>query len=119
MASRKTISSISPTRLRTQPAMPSIRKLAADQIDDGRKGMHKVFVESKTIALADFNAHWPAPDLALPPKAVVEPFIQILADKGIHPLEKSLRLLCDKTRSAFLPLDNALHQAITQQRYRF
>jgi hypothetical protein len=87
------------------PVNRTARKLVADQIDDGRKGMHRIFVESKVITLADFNAHWPAPDLTAPPKAVVEAFIQVLADKGIHPLDKSLKLLCDKTRAAFLPLD--------------
>ncbi len=34
----------------------------------------------------------------------MEPFIQILADKGILPVDKSLKVLCDKSRLAFLPL---------------
>ena len=44
--------------------------------------------------------------LSAPPTDVIEPFIQVLADKGILPVDKSLKLLCDKTRVAFLPLEN-------------
>ena len=36
--------------------------------------------------------------------SVIEPFIQVLADKGILPVEKSLKLLSDKSRFAYLPL---------------
>ena len=43
--------------------------------------------------------------MAAPPNGVVEPFIQVLADKGIQPVDKSLKVLTDKTRIAYLPLD--------------
>ena len=36
---------------------------------------------------------------------VAEPFIQMLGDKGLFPVEKSLKLLADKSRAAFLPFD--------------
>jgi hypothetical protein len=72
-------------------------------IDDGRKTMHKLFVESKLVTAADFNACWPAPNFSLP-ATLAEPFIQSLSDKGAYPIEKSLRLLCDKSRAAYLPL---------------
>jgi hypothetical protein len=35
----------------------------------------------------------------------VEPFVQILSDKGILSVEKALKLLSDKSRTAFLPLE--------------
>jgi len=66
--------------------------------------MQKVFVESKLISSGDFDLYWSTPDLTAPPNGVVEPFIQILADKGILPVDKSLKALTDKTRIAFLPL---------------
>jgi len=78
---------------------------AAEEIDDGRKAMHKIFVESKLIAAGDFDLCWRAPELSLSPPDVVEPFIQTLNEKGIILIEKSLKLLSDKSRSAFLPLD--------------
>ena len=46
------------------------------------------------------------PDPVAPPGGVVEPFIQILADKGVLPVDKSLKMLCDKSRFAFLPLNS-------------
>ena len=71
--------------------------------------MHKIFVESKIITAGDFDLCWATPDLSAPPNGVIEPFIQILADKGILPVEKSLKLLCDKSRLAYLPLDRVRH----------
>lgn len=74
-------------------------------VDDGRKSLHKVFVESKIISAGDFELCYPVVDLTTRPTDVVEPFIQKLQDKGLLPLEKSLKLLSDKARMAFLPLD--------------
>jgi hypothetical protein len=73
--------------------------------DDGRAAMQKLFIDAKFITPADFDACWPGPDLYDPPASVMTPFIQILADRGISPLEKSLRLLSEKARLGFLPLD--------------
>ena len=67
--------------------------------------MHKIFVENKIIASGDFDLCWIAPDLSTAPAGINEPFIQILADKGILSVEKSLKLLTDKSRVAFLPLE--------------
>jgi hypothetical protein len=75
------------------------------EIEDGRRLMHKLFVDSKVITVGDFDLCWPQPDLSTPPQAVVEPFIQGLADKGILPIEKSLKMLSDKSRFAYLPLN--------------
>ena len=80
-------------------------KAIPTDVEDGRKSMQKVFVEGKIVTAADFDLCWPGMDLSQPPNGVIEPFIQILSDKGIHPVDKSIKLLTDKTRIAYLPLD--------------
>ena len=67
--------------------------------------MHKFFVESKLITEGDFQACWPTPDLTAPPTKTVDPFIQNLAERQIMPLDKSLKLLADRSRLAYIPLD--------------
>src|SRR5258708_5117383 len=79
-------------------------KAPMGEIDDGRRTMHKIFVDSKVITSGDFDLCWASHDMSVPPEGVVEPFIQILAERGLVPVEKALKLLCDKSRSAFLPL---------------
>jgi hypothetical protein len=74
------------------------------EVEDGRRSMYKVFVESKTITAGDFDLCWPTPNLNIPPTAVVEPFVEVLGEKGILPVETSLKMLSDKTRFAYLPL---------------
>jgi hypothetical protein len=74
------------------------------EVEDGRRSMYKLFVDNKAITTGDFDLCWPKPDLLAPPLAVVEPFIQVLDDRGIMPVEKSLKLLSDKSRCAYLPL---------------
>lgn len=74
-------------------------------VEDGRKQLHKIFVEGKIIAAADFDLCWPTPNLTTPPTDVVDPFIQVIADKGLMVVDSSLKLLCDRTRVAYLPLD--------------
>ena len=81
-------------------------KAVAAEIEDGRRSMHKLFVESKVITAGDFDLCWSTPDPTRPPGGVLEPFIQVLADKGILPVSKSLEVLCDKSRLAFLPLNS-------------
>jgi hypothetical protein len=83
----------------------TIRKTPQGDIDDGRAMMHKFFVEAKVISAGDFDLCWTTPDLSQPPTGVNDPFIQVLADKGIVPSEKSLKILVEKARLAFLPLD--------------
>jgi len=75
------------------------------EVEDGRRSMYKLFVDSKLITAGDFDLCWPKPDLSRPPVAVVEPFIQVLADKGILQSEKSLKVLSDKSRLAYLALN--------------
>jgi len=86
----------------TRPTAPGAAKSAArvqtGPIEDGRKSMQKVFVDSKIITSADFDLYWSTPDLNAPLTGVIEPFIQLLADKGVLPVEKALKVLADKTR---------------------
>jgi len=74
-------------------------------IDDGREGMQKIFVGGKHIAAADFDLCWTTPDPMSSPGDVIDPFIQMLSDKSILPLEKSLRLITDKCRIGLIPLE--------------
>ena len=87
-------------------AQKTAGRAAPADIEDGRRSMHKLFVESKIITAGDFDLCWATPDPVMPPGGVVEPFIQILADKGVLPVEKSLKMLCDKSRFAYLPINS-------------
>jgi tetratricopeptide (TPR) repeat protein len=78
---------------------------APSEVDDGKLAMQKIFVDGKLISTVDFSTLWHTPDLHDPPGMVTEPFIQLLADKGLVPLDKSLKLVCERSRLGFLPLD--------------
>jgi tetratricopeptide (TPR) repeat protein len=80
------------------------RPVGATEIDDGRKNMHRLFVDSKMITAGDFELCWPKADAPVPASTTVEPFIGVLADKGLFDIEKALKVLSDKSRCAFLPL---------------
>lgn len=80
-------------------------KVSADKVDDGRQAMHKIFVEGKIITAGDFDLSWVAPDLSRKPDAVSEPFILLLAQKDILKTEKALKILSDKSRVGFIPLE--------------
>src|SRR5215212_2414005 len=93
-----------------QPTEASLNKVGSPRaiptdIDDGRVTMHKLFVDSRLISQGDFDLCWQTPNLRLPPGRPLEPFIQLLADKGTLPLEKSLRLISEKARLGYLPLE--------------
>jgi len=77
----------------------------ATEIEDGHKTMHKIFVDTKVISAGDFDLCWRATDLTSAVSDVIEPFIHTLAEKNLLPVEKSLKLLSDKSRTAYLPLD--------------
>ncbi len=85
-------------------ASKSAIKGLPSEIDDGRRSLLKVFVDSKVITQGDFDLCWPRVDVSARQTAVVDPFIQVLAEKGIMPVEKSLQLLSDKSRLAYVPL---------------
>lgn len=82
---------------------PGVR--SSGSVDDGRKQMYKIFVEGKIIAASDFDLCWPTPDLSAIPMDVAEPFIQVISDKGLMVADASLKLLSDRTRVAYLPLE--------------
>jgi hypothetical protein len=93
-------------------AAAALRKTVDDhplpvaEIDDGKQPMQKIFLESRLITQGDFNACWPPPPApADRPKQPYLPFVQLLADKQVLPIERSLRLLCEKTRLGFLPIE--------------
>ncbi len=80
-------------------------RAAQVEIEDGQKMMRKIFVESKVISAGDFDMCWRTPDLTAAQPDVAEPFIQVLNDKGLFPVDKSVKLIADKSRTAFLPFD--------------
>jgi tetratricopeptide (TPR) repeat protein len=95
---------------RVQPTEASLngaagKKHVPTDVDDGKATMHKLFVDSKLISQGDFDLSWQTPNLHLPPGRPIEPFVQLLADRGAVPLEKSLKLLSERARLGFLPLD--------------
>jgi tetratricopeptide (TPR) repeat protein len=75
------------------------------EVDDGRKMLYKIYVDTKLITAGDFDLCWRNVDLSMPPTDVIEPFISTLHEKGVFLIEKSLRLLSDKARTAYLPLE--------------
>jgi len=80
-----------------------LEKNGTTKVEDGRQSVYKLFVESKIITAGDFDLCWVSGDSVA--KGIVDPFVQVLADKGILPIEKSLKIMSDKSRAAFLPLD--------------
>ena len=95
----------SPVASATDTTIRRRKAAAAGALDDGRQAMHKVFVDGKHITAADFDLCWATPDAMLAPGDVIDPFIQLLSDKSILPMEKSLRILVDKCRVGLIPLD--------------
>ena len=99
---------VEPAALTQQPDAARMRRkthTAAAEVDDGQTVMRKIFAESRVISAGDFDLCWHLPDMVTPPADVVEPFIQTLNDKKIVPVEQSLKLLADKSRAGFLPLE--------------
>jgi tetratricopeptide (TPR) repeat protein len=87
-----------------RPVEKKSRAVTAE-IEDGRAMMRKIFVDTKTISAGDFDLCWRAADLTTAPADVVEPFVQIMHEKGILLVDKALKLLSDKSRMAYLPLE--------------
>ena len=81
------------------------RTAASEEVDDGRKSMYKIFVESKIITAGDFDLCWRNVDLTRRRRMWWSRSSRRLHEKGIFLIDKSLRLLSDKSRVAYLPLD--------------
>jgi len=75
-------------------------------MDDGRRMMQKFFVDTKVISAGDFDQCWPRVDPAATPVQVQESFVGLLHDKGILVIEKSLKIIADKSRCAFFTLSS-------------
>jgi tetratricopeptide (TPR) repeat protein len=75
------------------------------EMDDGRNMMRKIYVDSRLISAGDFDLCWRVEDLTVSPTDVVAPFIHTLNEKGLFTTDASLKLLSDKSRTAFLPLE--------------
>jgi tetratricopeptide (TPR) repeat protein len=83
----------------------NLRAPTRAEVEDGRKNMFKIFVDSKQVSEGDFDLCWRIPEMGVPAREIQEPFIQTLSEKtGFH-VERSLKLLADKSRSAFIPLE--------------
>jgi hypothetical protein len=74
-------------------------------VDDGKKQMQELFVETKNITAHEFEALWPKVNYRDAVRVPNEPFISTLSERGIVPIEKSLKLICEKTRLPFLPVE--------------
>lgn len=87
------------------PKVGTIQTHAATaHLDDGANAMRKLFVEGNHISDSEFDLCWPDVE-ALDHGTISTPFIQSLLDKNMMPLEKALRLLVDKCRLGYLPLE--------------
>ena len=80
-------------------------KAAPTEIDDGRAAMRKIFVEGKHVSAAGFDSCWPQPNPGHPAGQVAEPFIQTLAHQHRIQLEISLKVICERARISYLPID--------------
>ena len=100
---------VEPVALAAPSGETKLRKKAraseAVELNDGRQAMQKIFADSKLISAGDFDLCWRTPDLTVAPPDVCEPFIHALHEKNLFQVEKSLKLLSDKSRTAFIPLD--------------
>jgi tetratricopeptide (TPR) repeat protein len=91
--------------VRPSPGQPTESARQSDEVDDGRLTMEKIFVDGRLLSVTDFNACWKVPKPSDPPGTLQDPFIQVLADKGLVPLDRSLKLVCERSRLPFLPLE--------------
>lgn len=72
--------------------------------DDGKAAMQRIFVDGKLVNAQDFARLWVTPGPEIPTQ-VNEPFLQVMADKGVLGLDKSLKLVIERARIGYLPLD--------------
>lgn len=75
------------------------------ELQDGRETMRKIFVDTKNISAGDFDLCWRAPDMTAKVVDIIEPFILTLSGRGVFPIERALKLLSDKSRLGYIPLD--------------
>lgn len=96
-----------PNALATEPGKGKpgglAAKVAADQ-DDGKAAMQRIFVDGKLVNAQDFGRLWFTPGNE-PVMQVNEPFLQVMADKGVLGLDRSLKLVIERARIGYLPLE--------------
>ncbi len=106
------------TNITSQPAMmeevvvskPSsgqttiLTKGGAAELEDGKAMMRKIFVDGKLVNAGDFDMYWNTPS-DREPGQTIEPFIQIIADKGLLTIEQSLKIITERSRLAYMSLD--------------
>lgn len=84
-------------------AVDGISPAPTAEVEDGKAQVQKTFIDSKLIKSGDFDLHWPVPQTH--GRHPAESFIQNLADHKLIELEHALRVLCEKARVAFLPIE--------------
>src|SRR5437879_2413216 len=104
----------SETDLREKPATDkkAKEKIAPTDVDDGRLAMQKIFVDGRLISPGDFNTLWHTPDMHEPPRTVIEPIIQVMAESGLVPLAKSLNMICAISQLGTMSLVKSTHDII-------
>jgi tetratricopeptide (TPR) repeat protein len=80
-------------------------RAAPAEVLDGKETMKKLFTESRRISDSDFEQCWPSPVFGGGIKHPIEPFIQVIAERQIVPIEVSMKLLLDKARLGYLPIE--------------
>jgi tetratricopeptide (TPR) repeat protein len=93
--------------LATEPGKVKPGGLATKTVpeaDDGKAAMQRLFVDSKLVNAQDFGRLWFTPGLE-PVTQVNEPFLQVMADKGVLGLDKSVKMVIERARIGYLPLD--------------
>jgi hypothetical protein len=78
---------------------------ASAEGSDGRQVFHKIFVETKMITALEFDLCWPGLEMNGASAKLAEPFLQQLADRGILPLSESLKVVAEKSRIPYLPIN--------------
>jgi hypothetical protein len=94
---------LSPRVEEAQP--PSGEVLQTTTADDGKETFYRIFVGSQFISPQDFAAAWSAQDDSLSAEGILVPFIQIVADKHLIPIETSIQLIVEQRRTPFVALD--------------
>ncbi|MFM8470661.1 MAG: hypothetical protein ACKODH_11975 [Limisphaerales bacterium] len=97
----------SPSPLAAEPGKPRPGGLAAKvgaEQDAGKAAMQRIFVDGKLVNAQDFGRLWFTPG-AEPVTQVNEPFLQVMADKGVLGLDKSLKLVIERARIGYMPLE--------------
>jgi tetratricopeptide (TPR) repeat protein len=94
-----------PTALETELHKEPVRPIAPGEIDDGKAMMRKAFVDGRLINPTDFDACWPKVNLQDPPPAkAIEPFVHLLGEKDLMPVEKAMRVISDRSRMPYMPM---------------